>query len=124
MTDLPIVCDLTALTDTQRDGMISQAKILFNQVAQVKALPTGYGFKFRNVDFDKLVQIAEFVALDRLCCTFIHHQISLPAGSFDLWLYLTSTQDIKAYLETDLSQLLGQNADLITMFKQATKANL
>ncbi|MBL1421002.1 MAG: hypothetical protein COC24_010885 [Alphaproteobacteria bacterium] len=118
MSELPIACNPNALTNDQRQWLTTEFRKLFNMTEKVKALPTGYGFHFKNVDEQQFTHIAKLIALDRLCCPFIQHEIIQPAGGLDVWLHFSAAKDIKTYLECDITQLVGKQAKVITMMQQ------
>lgn len=121
MPNLPIACDLSALTNEEREWLMPEFAALFLTTATIKALTDGYGFKFENVNFDQYVHIAKLVALDRLCCPFIRHAIVQESGSLDVWLYLSGPAGTKEGIASDIRQLTKDNSTIAQLFKQAAE---
>lgn len=119
MTDLPIACDLTALTKEQRDWLIAGFSSFFANTSKIKSLSDGYGFKISSADFDQSIHIGKLVALNRLCCAFIKHVIVQEPGTLDLWLYMSGPTGAKQAIKADIVQLVGQDKDFVQLLEKA-----
>lgn len=116
MQDVPIACDPSALSNEEREWLMSGFMILFSHTAEVKALPEGFGFRFPSADLDQFVHIAKLVALNRLCCPFVEHAIVQQAGNLDVWLYMSGRAGTKAALKSDIIQFAEDGSDFMQMF--------
>jgi hypothetical protein len=64
---------------------------------EIQELPMGYAVGLPN-DCAVLLQIAEFISLERLCCPFFHFEIQIEPDAGPVWLRLTGRQGVKQFL--------------------------
>ena len=93
---IPIACDLTAIPVELRGQHEHDREVLMQSVEAIEELPNGYAFRFANVP-DKLLEIANFVELERRCCPFFTFTIEVEPGGGYLWLRLTGDEEVKAF---------------------------
>lgn len=99
MNSAPIACNVMALSAGEREAHFALTADLFISSAQAsKELADGYGFQFDANLFDK---VTTFVANERKCCPFITFAIEVPPQHSAIWLRLTGSQEIKAFLRTE-----------------------
>ena len=100
MSDRPIVCNMDAIEEDERERHGEVTEMWLNAVEGVEELPTGYGFRF-GADGEMIMRLAEFVRRERLCCPFFRFEIvAEPDGP--LWLRLMGGEEVKAYLREQL----------------------
>ena len=92
MSALPIICNLEAIPEGQRIRHQTASQALFAQVQTITELPDGYQFAFPA---ELLAPIAEFIALERLCCAFWDFALLAPPGSDQVVLTLGGGPDVK-----------------------------
>jgi len=100
-TDLPIACDLTALTPEERDRW----QIVLGAVAQAiigrSELANGFELCFDATRLD-LAAVGEWIALERRCCPFLHFRLDIePTGK--IILALTGGRGVKEFLRAEMS---------------------
>jgi hypothetical protein len=108
MTDeMPaIACDLTALPDGGRERVTALAGTLIPMAGEVRDLQDGYALGYHDASPGLFSALAEFIALDRLCCPFLRHGLVSDPGRGTVWLQLTGRQGAKEAIASDLAALL------------------
>lgn len=92
-----IVCDLAALTASQRHERERLAAALQVGVIDIIELPDGYAFR---LDRHSAIahQVEEFVALERACCPFLRFRTLSDTASDQVTLEVTGRDDVKEFL--------------------------
>jgi hypothetical protein len=108
MTDeTPVIaCDLTALPDGGRERVAALSGKLFAMVRHVRDLPDGYALGFEDASAELFSELADFIALDRLCCSFLRHGLVSEPGRGTVWLELRGQQGAKEAIARDVARLL------------------
>jgi len=113
---LPVVCDVAALVP---DGAKSSPAVLkeareraervaadvFGSAVAVRELPDGYRIQLPDAPAS-LVLAAEFIEIDRRCCGFLRHALTVDVGGTTIWLEITGDGDAKAAIAADVKRLL------------------
>ena len=102
----PIACDMSVLTRAQRETHLTTSRELFSKVRAIKELADGYEFQFGD-EPEVIVRVAEFVALEKLCCPFLNFAINIEAEGGPVTLRLTGREGVKAFVREEISGLLG-----------------
>ena len=102
--NLPIVCDLSAVSAADRERMLSAVPALFQAVQAVHALPDGYAFRFAN-EPGRLLALAEFIEHERLCCPFYAFALEVEPAGGPFWLRMTGGDGVKDFMETVFGDL-------------------
>jgi hypothetical protein len=100
-TEIPIACDMSALTAEQQERQRALLTLLRADAEEVMELEDGYAFK-HSPDGDVLLAVAEFVANERLCCPFFEFAITVECGGGPVWLRMTGEGEAKAVLEAEM----------------------
>jgi len=100
-TEVPLACDLSALTDGQWERHRELYGRLRTDVKEVRELEDGYAFR-HSADGDVLLAIAQFVAYERLCCPFFEFEISVGRGGGPVWLRMSGEGEAKRVLEAEM----------------------
>jgi hypothetical protein len=100
---IPIACDMNALDDSQRARYQNLRKNLLTTVCEIKEESDGYSFCW-NHDASILMQIAEWVSLERLCCPFLQFSIKVTPAEGPIWLRLGEGADIKDFLQHEFGR--------------------
>ena len=106
----PIACDISAISPEQREKHLATSRKLFKHLAESRELPDGYEFRLAG-DSDLLVQVAEFISLEKLCCPFFRFSLELEAEGGPVWLRLTGRGGVKAFIREEIRGLLGVAID-------------
>ena len=101
MPDQMIACNLFGLTEQQRRRQQELRELLFDRGQQVRELPDGYAVGL-PATAENILAAAEFVTLERLCCSFFRFEIAVGGESEPLWLRLTGGKDVKEFLKSEL----------------------
>lgn len=101
----PIACDLSALTPAQRDQHAADSQQLFAAVDHVRELPDGYAYRL-PADPAMWTLATAFIADERLCCPFFTFGLQLEPQGGHLWLSLSGSEEIKAFIAAELGGIL------------------
>lgn len=104
----PFACDMSAIEPGKRAQHLETAKLLFRAVTSVQELANGYAFCLPN-EPGLLVKVAEFIALERLCCPFFGFSLEVEPEGGALWLRLTGREGVKPFIQAELSEFIGEN---------------
>lgn len=102
----PLACDMTAIPPDQRQAHLTTSKQLFSKIQEFRQLANGYEFRFA-AEPDLIVKLAEFIALEKLCCPFLNFVMEVEQESGPVWLRLTGREGVKAFIREEISGLLG-----------------
>lgn len=100
----PFACVMDAIEPSMREPHLAKARKLFAAVTDVKELVDGYSFR---LPAEKLREVAEFVALERLCCPFFGFVIEVEKEGGDLLLELTGREGVKAFIQAEIGEIVG-----------------
>ena len=78
---------------------------LFRSVHKLCELPDGYAFELPN-ESDVLITVAQFVALERLCCPFFGFGIEVEREGGPVWLSLTGREGVKPFIMAEIGDHL------------------
>ncbi|HYY57815.1 MAG TPA: hypothetical protein VE842_10825 [Pyrinomonadaceae bacterium] len=100
MNELPLACDMTALSAAQRERQQVLMKQFHASVQETQGLGDGYAFRL-EADAETILRAAEFITIERLCCPFLNFELEVgPAGS-PVWLRLTGRAGVKQFIEAE-----------------------
>lgn len=91
-----LACDLGALDASQRERHAALGRVLAATRREVRDLADGFAYR-HDGEGDLIVQIAEWITLERRCCPFLTFRLALEARG-DLWLTMTGPPGTKAVL--------------------------
>jgi hypothetical protein len=93
-------CNTKALNTVERE----RYNLLIDKLRQArigtKELPTGYAFQL-NADAVSILELAEWISFERKCCPFFGFEIELERNSGPLWLKLTGSDGVKAFITVE-----------------------
>lgn len=99
--EIPLVCDIGAIDAGNRANHLSLASHLLGEKAlERRETVDGYIFTFRAEDYARVV---EFVANERLCCSFLHFNLDIPPGKGKLTLLIRGEEGARAVLFAELN---------------------
>lgn len=97
----PLICDLSAVDSVQRAHHQVNTTQLFASVAEIEELPDGYAFRL-PAESATILQVAEFITLERLCCPFFNFALELEKKGGPLWLKMTGREGVKQFLLAEI----------------------
>ena len=97
-----IACNLTALDPTQRKRRDELQRELQPLVQERQVLPDGVALRFAAEE-RTLARAAEFIALERLCCPFIHFEVDVASDRGPLWVRMRGKAGVKEFLSSTFS---------------------
>lgn len=97
---------MTAIAANERPVHLEKSRELFLEVREMRELSDGYQFRF-NDEANLLKRVADFVALEKLCCPFLRFEIEVEAESGPVWLRLTGREGVKEFIREEISGLTG-----------------
>jgi hypothetical protein len=100
---VPVACNWSALTAVQQERQRALYRHLRADVEEVVELEDGYAFR-HSPSRAVLLAVAEFVANERLCCSFLEFRITVERAGGPVWLRMTGEGGAKRVLqaETDI----------------------
>lgn len=94
-----IACNLGAIPADERDRWVETGKFVYAAVEEIQDLPTGYGFRL-PADSAMLLKVAEYIANERLCCSFLRFTVEIEPQGGPCWLSLTGAEGVKEYIRS------------------------
>jgi hypothetical protein len=98
--DSPFVCDIAALTPEQRDRHRELAERLRPVVLKFVEQADGYAAQFESRS-GRLVELAEFMELEGLCCPFFKLGVTAEKKRGDLTLTVTGPDGVKPFIRAE-----------------------
>ncbi|MGH2382808.1 MAG: hypothetical protein ACRDG7_16525 [Candidatus Limnocylindria bacterium] len=96
--DLPIACDMNAVTPEQQDFWVKEiVPNLYGAVEEIAELPDGYAWRLPSSP-QILRLAAEELDIERLCCPFLHLSLEIEQAQGPFWLHLTGAEGAKAFV--------------------------
>jgi hypothetical protein len=92
-----------------RERLAALGDKLFPTAQDVRDLPDGYALGYHDAPPELFAELAEFIALDRLCCAFLRHSLVSDPGRGTVWFEFTGGQGAKEAIASDLAQLLSDD---------------
>jgi hypothetical protein len=98
--DTPFICNINALSETQRERYKELTHKLNGSRQAVKELSDGYAFRFK-ADSLLIQDAAEFIVYERLCCSFFNFELAIEADTNRLRLNLRGQKGIKEFIRAE-----------------------
>lgn len=98
----PFACNMAALTSEQRTRIFGLLKKMKLKMAEVKELPDGFAFRFPS-ESEMLIELAEFVSYERMCCPFFDFELTVAREGGPLWLKLKGREGVKDFIRMEFS---------------------
>jgi hypothetical protein len=113
--DEPLVCNIRALTDAEREHHLERGRKLLGAVVRTTELANGYEIAFdlaRLTDAKGVpwcvVEVAQWVELEARCCPFLDFQIDVAGKGGPVKLRLTGrATTVKEFLRSEIP-ILGK----------------
>lgn len=97
-----LACDLSALPVGGRRRLKELSEELMRSVKEVRELPDGFELGFAEASTKRFEEIAEFMALDRLCCPFTRHVLIHEPYEQGVWLHLSGAGGVKDVIRSEV----------------------
>jgi hypothetical protein len=102
MTDTPFICNLNALSDSQKERYRQLIQIINEARQSVKELNDGYAFRFK-AESQLILDTAEFIVYERLCCPFFNFELTVESDTNRMWLHLRGQSGIKEFIRYEFN---------------------
>lgn len=106
----PLACDMSAIAPAKRAEHLTKSRELFSQIVSIRELTNGYAFELGDGP-DVIVKAAQFIALEKLCCPFLHFAVEVEAEGGPTWLRLFGREGVKEFVREEISGILGGPID-------------
>ena len=100
---IPLACDMNAFTPVERELHIQTTKELFRSLQAIRNAENGYEFRFPNSS-ELIVNMAEFISRERLCCPFLEFTLKVLPGNGPLTLLLTGPEGTQGFLYAEFAE--------------------
>jgi hypothetical protein len=101
MPEQPIACNLLGLTASERQRQQDLRTKLFSAQTSVRELSDGYAIGLPATR-ENILAVAEFISLERLCCSFFRFEMAVGQSEEPVWLRITGRNGVKEFLKTVL----------------------
>lgn len=98
--DTPFACNMNALDASQRERYKELTRKLNDSRQSIKELSDGYAFRFK-AESQLILETAEFIVYERLCCPFFDFELAVEQDSNRLWLRLRGQDGIKEFIRAE-----------------------
>ena len=102
--EIPIACDLDALAPVERERRRTLVHALAQAIVGSVELEHGFELGVDSARLD-LPALAEWIALERRCCPFLHFRIELAAGDGPVTVALSGGDGVKDFLRSQMPSL-------------------
>jgi hypothetical protein len=103
-SEAPFACNLKAFTPDQRVRWRHLIERVTSAVTETRELKDGYALRV-NTAQAPLVDIAEWIELERRCCPFFDFQMDVHGEDGSSWLSLKGREGVKDFINADFSLL-------------------
>lgn len=100
--EIPIACDLNALAPAERERRRTLVRALAQAIVGSVELEHGFELGVDSARLD-LPALAEWIALERRCCPFLHFRIELAAGDGAVTVALSGGDGVKDFLRSEMA---------------------
>jgi hypothetical protein len=99
--EIPIACDLNALTPAERERRRTLGGALARAIVDRAELDHGFELRVEAAKLD-LPTLAEWIALERRCCPFLNFTIELAVGDGPVTVALSGADGVKDFLRAEM----------------------
>jgi hypothetical protein len=101
MTMTVFACDLSALTDAQRQRHIEVSRQVIGSKQAVVELPDGYRLQYAD-DPANYVLIGEFMSMEHRCCPFFRLALEVEPEQKSIWLRVSGEAGVKEFIYAEM----------------------
>ena len=94
----PIACNVSPFSPAERQRWQELMKTWRASVQEVRELPDGFALRIPS-DAPSIMLLAEWIALDRLCCPFMSYALEIECEGGPVWLRLTGRPGTKEFMQ-------------------------
>ena len=98
----PIGCQLGVFDLEESERYKSLREGMRSAIEEMKELPDGFAFRYPS-DPTVIVNLAEWITLERRCCSFFNFALGVEPDDGPVWLSLTGGEGVKEFLQTEIS---------------------
>jgi hypothetical protein len=102
-------CVMDAIPKGEREQHGAVSAQLLGAVQKIQERANGYAFRLPT-DSNTIVNVAEFMRNERLCCPFFTFTVEVEANAGPIWLHLTGRQGIKEFIIAEIGNYLNPAA--------------
>jgi hypothetical protein len=74
---------------------------IFSGTPTLRELKDGYAVGLPSTK-ENILAVAEFISLERVCCSFFHFDLEVGQSDEPLWFRITGGNGVKEFLKTEL----------------------
>src|SRR6266853_5694323 len=97
---IPFACNLKAFQPAERLRWRELIEQVMSAVVSARELNNGYALRV-DAGRTSLVQVAQWIDLERKCCPFFDFQVAMHGEDGSLWLSLTGREGVKQFINAD-----------------------
>ena len=97
---IPFACNLKAFQPAERLRWRELIEQVMSAVVSARELNNGYALRV-DAGRTSLVQVAQWIDLERKCCPFFDFQVAMHGEDGPLWLSLTGRESVKQFINAD-----------------------
>lgn len=98
--DTSFACNMAALDAEEKTRVLDLLEELKAKRLEVKEMPNGFAFRYA-MDADTFLQAAEFITLERRCCSFFEFELSIEKEGGAMWLRLKGPEGVKDFIKIE-----------------------
>jgi len=98
----PLACDLSAFDGAQRARYSALRAELGARRVGAREVADGYEFSY-PANPETILEVAEFVTLERRCCPFLDFSVAIAAGATDVRLIISGDAEVKEFVRGQLA---------------------
>ena len=95
------VCNLSVMNREERARYVALSRKLMGASEERRELDNGYAFRLLSQKIS-LLEIAEWVTLERRCCRFFNLQIEAGPNDGPIWLRMTGAAGAKEFIRSEI----------------------
>lgn len=100
-SETAFVCNLGVMNQEERAQYVALSRKLMGASEERRELDNGYAFKLAERKI-ALMEIAEWVTLERRCCPFFNLQIEVEPNDGPIWLRMTGATGVKQFILSEI----------------------
>ena len=101
MTMTTFACDLSALTDAQRERHLDVSRQMLGSKQAVVELMDGYRLQFSD-DPGNYLLIGEFMSMEHRCCPFFRLALEVEPDAESIWLRVSGEDGVKDFIHAEM----------------------
>lgn len=103
MPTVPIACNLAAISEAERPRYFALRAQVLAAISEVTEIGDGFALQLQ-ADRQMLVDLAEWIAFERLCCPFLRFRMAIE-GAGPVRLELAGEEGVKDFLRAEFAEI-------------------